>query len=213
MCIRDTQAPRATVFMGVPTMYGRLLADERLNARSTAHMRLFVSGSAPLLASAFEAFSRRTGHVILERYGMSETGMLCSNPCRASEGPRVSGSVGPALPGVNVRIVDPDGLPCPIDGVGQVHVKGPNVFSGYLGLPQQTAEAFTQDGWFITGDVGRIDAEGYVRLVGRAKDLIITGGFNVYPAEVESHLDKLEGVVESAVIGVPHADFLSLIHI
>jgi malonyl-CoA/methylmalonyl-CoA synthetase len=205
--IEDHADPRATVFMGVPTMYGRLLASERLNARSTAHMRLFVSGSAPLLISAFDEFAHRTGHTILERYGMSETGMLCSNPCRTLDGQRLSGSVGPGLPGVGVRIIDDEGQPCPIDGVGQVQVRGPNVFQGYLGMPEKTAESFTPDGWFITGDVGRIDAEGYVHLVGRAKDLIITGGFNVYPAEVEGHLDKLPGVVESAVVGVPHADF------
>lgn len=205
--LHDATEPRATVFMGVPTMYGRLLLDERLNARTTAHMRLFVSGSAPLLATAFEQFAQRTGHTILERYGMSETGMLCSNPCRAADGERLSGSVGPALPAVGVRIMDDEGAPCPLDVVGQVQVRGPNVFIGYLGMPEKTRESFTPDGWFITGDMGRLDADGYLRLVGRAKDLIITGGFNVYPAEVEDHLDKLPGVLESAVIGVPHPDF------
>jgi len=203
----DAAGPRATVFMGVPTMYGRLLADDRLHARSAAHMRLFVSGSAPLLPAAAEAFAKRTGHTILERYGMSETGMLCSNPCRSVDGERRIGSVGPALPGVGVRVVDDHGQPCPIDGIGQVEVRGPNVFQGYLRMPDKTAESFTPDGWFRTGDIGRIDTDGYVHLVGRAKDLIITGGFNVYPAEIESHLDKLPGVLESAVIGVAHPDF------
>ncbi|MFN3886979.1 MAG: malonate--CoA ligase [Aquabacterium sp.] len=199
--------PRATVFMGVPTMYGRLLGHEGLNAEATAGMRLFVSGSAPLLPAAFSAFAERTGHTILERYGMSETGMLCSNPCRAREGARVPGSVGRPLPGVGVRITDDTGQPLPQGETGHVEVCGPNVFIGYLGMPDKTAEAFTADGWFRTGDVGRIDEHGYVHLVGRAKDLIITGGFNVYPAEVESHIDRLQGVVESAVIGVPHPDF------
>jgi malonyl-CoA/methylmalonyl-CoA synthetase len=200
-------APRATVFMGVPTMYVRLLQDPGLNADATEHMRLFVSGSAPMLMATHEAFIHRTGHTILERYGMSETGMLCSNPCRASEGLRVPGSVGPALPGVGVRIVDDKGRPLPAGEIGEVEVSGPNVFTGYLGMPDKTAESFTADGWFKTGDVGHIDEAGYVHLSGRAKDLIITGGFNVYPAEVEGHIDKLPGVAESAVIGVPHPDF------
>ncbi|MDE2594889.1 MAG: malonyl-CoA synthase [Burkholderiales bacterium] len=205
--IKDTHRPRATVFMGVPTMYGRLLQDPELTGAHCDHMRLFVSGSAPLLPAAFEDFQAMTGHTILERYGMSETGMLCSNPCRPREGHRVSGSVGPALPGVQVRIVDDAGAVCPVDAVGHVEVKGPNVFVGYLGMPDKTAEAFTADGWFRTGDVGRIDDLSYIHLVGRAKDLIITGGFNVYPAEVESHIDKMPGVLESAVVGVPHPDF------
>ncbi len=205
--IKDTHRPRATVFMGVPTMYGRLLQDPALTGAACDHMRLFISGSAPLLPAAFEDFQAMTGHTILERYGMSETGMLCSNPCRPREGERVSGSVGPALPGVHVRIVDDEGKPCPDGTVGHVEVMGPNVFVGYLGMPDKTAEAFTADGWFRTGDVGQIDDRGYVHLVGRAKDLIITGGFNVYPAEVESHIDKMPGVIESAVIGVPHPDF------
>lgn len=205
--LADTHRPRATVFMGVPTMYGRLMQDERLTGQTCEHMRLFVSGSAPLLPSAFEQFQAMTGHTILERYGMSETGMLCSNPCRPTEGSRVSGSVGPALPGVQVRIVDDQDHACATNEIGHVEVKGPNVFVGYLGMPDKTAEAFTQDGWFRTGDVGRIDEDGYVHLIGRAKDLIISGGFNVYPAEVESHIDKLPGVQESAVIGVPHPDF------
>jgi malonyl-CoA/methylmalonyl-CoA synthetase len=205
--ITDTKKPRATLFMGVPTMYGRLLQAAELSEDAVQHMRLFVSGSAPLLAPASQAFTQRTGHVILERYGMSETGMLCSNPCRASDGERVPGSVGKPLPGVGVRIVDDHGLPLATDVIGQVEVKGPNVFKGYLGMPEKTAESFTADGWFRTGDMGHIDAKGYVMLSGRAKDLIISGGLNVYPAEIESHIDKLPGVAESAVIGVPHADF------
>jgi malonyl-CoA/methylmalonyl-CoA synthetase len=205
--LEDAHAPRATLFMGVPTMYGRLLANEHLTQAATARMRLLISGSAPLLAPASEAFTRRTGHVILERYGMSETGMLCSNPCRADEGPRVPGSVGKPLPGVGLRITGDNGQPLPPGSIGNVEVKGPNVFKGYLGMPDKTAEAFTPDGWFRTGDVGHIDAQGYVHLSGRAKDLIITGGFNVYPAEIEGHIDKLPGVVESAVVGVPHPDF------
>jgi len=191
----------------VPTMYVRLLQEAGLNAETTAGMRLFISGSAPLLPATFAAFTERTGHTILERYGMSETGMLCSNPCRADDGERLIGSVGRALPGVGVRVVNDHGQPLPTDAVGEVEVCGPNVFAGYLGLPDKTAEAFTADGWFRTGDVGRIDAQGYVHLVGRAKDLVISGGFNVYPAEVESHIDRLPGVRESAVIGVPHPDF------
>ncbi|MCC7546035.1 MAG: malonyl-CoA synthase [Aquabacterium sp.] len=205
--IKDTHQPPATVFMGVPTMYGRLLQDAGLTGAACERMRLFVSGSAPLLPAAFDEFQAKTGHTILDRYGMSETGMLCSNPCRSREGQRVSGSVGPALPGVQVRIVDDAGAVCSANTVGHVEVKGPNVFVGYLGMPDKTAEAFTDDGWFRTGDVGQIDDEAYVHLIGRAKDLIITGGFDVYPAEVESHIDKMAGVQESAVVGVPHADF------
>jgi malonyl-CoA/methylmalonyl-CoA synthetase len=205
--IKDQTHPRASVFMGVPTMYGRLLADGGLTPQAAAHMRVFISGSAPLSATAADAFVHATGHAILERYGMSETGMLCSNPCRSAEGARLPGSVGPALPGVGVRITDDHGQPCPQGEAGHVEVHGPNVFKGYLGMPDKTREAFTADGWFRTGDVGRIDDNGYVHLVGRARDLIITGGFNVYPAEVETHLDRLPGVIESAVIGVPHPDF------
>ncbi len=205
--ITDEQAPRASLFMGVPTMYGRLMTLPQLDAAACAGMRLFVSGSAPLLAPQSEAFTARTFHTILERYGMSETGMLCSNPCRSSEGARVPGSVGRPLPGVAVRVVDDEGRELPTGEAGQVEVHGPNVFQAYLGMPDKTAEAFTPDGWFRTGDVGRFDEHGYLFLVGRAKDLIISGGFNVYPAEVETELDKLPGVAESAVIGVPHADF------
>jgi malonyl-CoA/methylmalonyl-CoA synthetase len=205
--MQDEHGPRATLFMAVPTMYVRLLQDAALTPEASAHMRLFVSGSAPLLTATAEQFAARTGQTILERYGMSETGMLCSNPCRASEGPRVAGSVGKPLPGVGVRIVDEAGESLATNAIGDVEVSGPNVFIGYLGMPDKTAEAFTPDGWFRTGDVGCIDEAGYVHLSGRAKDLIITGGFNVYPAEIESHLDKLPGVLESAVIGVPHPDF------
>ncbi|CAH0348749.1 AMP-binding protein [Aquabacterium sp. CECT 9606] len=205
--IQDTTEPRATVFMGVPTMYGRLLDTAYLQPAACADMRLFISGSAPLLSATAETFAQRSGHQILERYGMSETGMLCSNPCRPREGLRVPGSVGRPLPGVGLRITNDHDQLCPTCTVGHVQVRGPNVFKGYLGMPEKTREAFTPDGWFRTGDVGRIDAQGYVHLSGRAKDLIITGGFNVYPAEVEGHLDKLPGVVESAVVGVPHPDF------
>ena len=205
--LQEEASPRATVFMGVPTMYGRLMQHDGLTKEAAAGMRLFVSGSAPLLAQASETFTARTGHTILERYGMSETGMLCSNPCRAEDGPRRPGSVGRALPGVGVRIVDDQGAGVPAGVIGQVEVKGPNVFQGYLGMPDKTAESFTLDGWFKTGDVGHLDERGYLFLSGRAKDLIITGGFNVYPAEVEGHIDKLPGVRESAVIGVPHPDF------
>jgi malonyl-CoA/methylmalonyl-CoA synthetase len=205
--IADRSAPQATLFMGVPTMYGRLLAQPELQRDLVQGMRLFISGSAPLSPTAFEAFQARTGHTILERYGMSETGMLCSNPCRSREGARVAGSVGKPLPGVQLRIVDDEGAPLAADQTGHVEVRGPNVFVGYLGMPEKTAAAFTPDGWFRTGDVGRIDHDGRLHLVGRAKDLVITGGLNVYPAEVESLLDRLPGVTESAVIGVPHPDF------
>ncbi len=199
--------PHATVFMGVPTMYGRLLAHPGLTHAACEHMRLFISGSAPLLPGAFAQFTQRTGHTILERYGMSETGMLCSNPCRAEDGPRLPGSVGPALPGVEVRVVDDAGAACPRGAVGHIQVRGPNIFAGYLGMPDKTEESFTDDDWFKTGDVGKINANGYITLVGRARDLIITGGLNVYPAEIEDHLNQLAGVAESAVFGVPHPDF------
>jgi malonyl-CoA/methylmalonyl-CoA synthetase len=180
--IQDTGGPRATVFMGVPTMYGRLLETADVQPDACANMRLFVSGSAPLLSAAAEAFAQRSGQQILERYGMSETGMLCSNPCRPREGKRLPGSVGRPLPGVGLRVTDDHDRACAIGTVGHVQVRGPNVFKGYLGMLEKTREAFTPDGWFRTGDVGRIDAQGHVHLSGRAKDLIITGGFNVYPA-------------------------------
>lgn len=198
--------PRATVMMGVPTFYTRLLQQPGLNRDTTRNVRLFISGSAPLLAETHREFQSRTGHAILERYGMSETLMNTSNPF---EGRRIPGSVGPALPGVEVRIADPEsGAPLlEPDAIGMIEVRGPNVCSGYWRMPEKTAAEFRQDGFFITGDLGKRDAEGYVYIVGRGKDLIITGGYNVYPIEVELEIDALAGVNESAVIGVPHADF------
>ena len=196
--------PRATVFMGVPTMYVRLLDDERFDAQRVRSMRLFVSGSAPLLAETFRRFEERTGRRILERYGMSETVMLTSNPY---DGERVAGTVGLPLPGVEVRVVDDAGAPCGVGAIGNIQVRGPNVFSGYWRMPEKTREEFTDDGFFRTGDMGSWDANGYLSIVGRSKDLIITGGYNVYPKEIESYLDEIDGVVESAVIGVPHRDF------
>jgi len=203
--------PRATVFMGVPTYYTRLLAEEGLDRHACRHMRLFVSGSAPLLTETFEAFRRRAGHTILERYGMSETVMLVSNPYFATSRERIAGTVGVPLPGVGVRIVRDDGSRCETGEIGRVEVRGPNVFSGYWRMPEKTAEEFTADGWFRTGDVGCFGGQGrpdgYLSLVGRSKDLIISGGFNVYPKEIEGYIDALPGVVESAVIGLPHPDF------
>jgi malonyl-CoA/methylmalonyl-CoA synthetase len=196
--------PRVTVFMGVPTHYTRLLQDARLNRESTARMRLFVSGSAPLLAETHQEFSRRTGHGILERYGMTETLMNTSNPY---DGPRVPGSVGPPLPGIEVRVTDPaSGAAVEAGSIGALQIRGPNVFAGYWRDPAKTRSEFTADGWFRTGDLGNIDAAGYVTIVGRAKDVVISGGFNVYPKEVESELDSLPGVAESAVFGVLHPD-------
>src|SRR3954447_14555805 len=196
---------RATVLMGVPTFYTRLLQSPWLTKESTAHMRLFVSGSAPLLADTHREWAARTGHAVLERYGMTETNMNTSNPY---DGERVPGAVGHALPGVSVRVTDPEtGKPLEPEQIGMIEVKGPNVFKGYWRMPEKTAAEFRPDGFFITGDLGKIDARGYVHIVGRGKDLIITGGFNVYPKEVESEIDAIEGVVESAVIGVPHPDF------
>ncbi len=196
----------ATVFMGVPTLYTRMLAEPALTRAACAHMRLFVSGSAPLLAETFDAWRERTGHTLLERYGMSETVMLTSNPYRPEEGRR-RGTVGPPLPGVQLRVRDERGLPVASDETGGIEVKGPNVFMGYWRMPEKTAEEFTPDLWFKTGDVGRVDADGWVTIVGRSKDLIISGGYNVYPAEVEGCINQLEGVAESAVVGVPHPDF------
>jgi malonyl-CoA/methylmalonyl-CoA synthetase len=197
--------PQATAMMGVPTLYTRLLQHPGLSRESTRTIRLFVSGSAPLLAETHREFHARTGHAILERYGMSETLMNTSNPY---EGERVPGSVGPPLPGVEVRVCDPQsGAILDTDEIGMLEVRGPNVFSGYWRLPEKTAAEFRPDGFFITGDLGRIDARGYVHIVGRGKDLVITGGYNVYPIEVEAEIDALPGVIESAVIGVPHADF------
>ena len=199
--------PEATVFMGVPTLYVRLLGEAALTPHACRHMRLFISGSAPLLIEIFNDFRVRSGHTILERYGMSETVMLTSNPYAAQDGERRGGTVGPPLPGVGLRVIDDAGAPCRSGEIGHLQVRGPNVFKGYWQMPEKTKEEFTSDGWFKTGDVGRIDTEGYVTIVGRSKDLIISGGYNVYPAEVESVLNELPGVLESAVIGVPHADF------
>ncbi|KAA0588938.1 malonyl-CoA/methylmalonyl-CoA synthetase [Azospirillum lipoferum] len=197
--------PRATVMMGVPTFYTRLLADPRLTREAAAHMRLFISGSAPLLADTHREFAERTGHAILERYGMTETGMLTSNPL---DGDRIPGTVGFPLPEVSVRVAnEKTGEPVPDGEIGVLEVKGPNVFSGYWRMPEKTAQEIRPGGWFITGDVGRIDGRGYVHIIGRAKDLVISGGFNVYPKEVETVIDAIPGVVESAVIGVPHPDF------
>jgi len=232
--------PRATVFMGVPTFYTRLLAMPALNAHACANMRLFISGSAPMLVDTFEQWQQRTGHTVLERYGMSETLMLTSNPYRADDpvmatkhppviasseatkqtpviarseatkqtpAKRVGGSVGFPLPGVTLRIANTQHQEVALGEVGSIQVKGANVFAGYWRMPEKTAQEFTADGFFITGDMGTRDAEGYVRIVGRSKDLIISGGLNVYPVEIEDALNNLPGVLESAVVGVPHPDF------
>ncbi|MGK9235722.1 malonyl-CoA synthase [Inquilinus limosus] len=196
--------PKATTMMGVPTFYSRLLEQPGLTAELCRHMRLFISGSAPLLTDTFEQFRQRTGHTILERYGMTETNMNTSNPL---DGERRAGTVGFPLPGVSLRIVGEDGRALPPGGIGVIEVKGPNVFKGYWRMPEKTAAEFRADGYFITGDVGLVDDRGYVSIVGRAKDLIISGGFNVYPKEVESLIDAIPGVEESAVIGLPHPDF------
>ena len=199
---------RATVLMGVPTFYTRLLAEPELTRDACRNLRLCVSGSAPLLPETFDAFRERTGHTILERYGMTETGMIASNPL---EGVRAAGTVGQPLPGVSVRIVDGDGATCRPGTIGSVEVRGPNVFAGYWGMPDKTRAEFTDDGWFRTGDLGEWvadgSAQGYLRLVGRAKDMIISGGLNVYPKEIEERIDAIPGVVESAVIGVSDPDF------
>jgi malonyl-CoA/methylmalonyl-CoA synthetase len=197
----------ATVFMGVPTLYVRILAEDGLTPEACANMRLFLSGSAPMLVETFEAWRRRTGHTIVERYGMSETIMLTSNPYHGDPSRRKGGTVGQPLPGVQVRVHGDDGRPCAVDEIGNIEVKGPNVFAGYWRMPEKTQEEFTADGWFKTGDVGRFDADGYLTIVGRSKDLVISGGYNVYPAEVEALLNELPGVAESAVVGVPHPDF------
>ena len=196
--------PRATALMGVPTFYTRLLAQPGLTREAVAGMRLFISGSAPLLAEVHREWSDRTGTAILERYGMTETGMNTSNPC---DGDRVAGTVGYPLPDVALRIADPEtGAPLAQGDIGMIEVKGPNVFAGYWNMPEKTAAEFRPDGFFITGDLGKIDERGYVHIVGRGKDLIISGGFNVYPKEVEEEIDALPGVIESAVIGLPHPD-------
>ncbi|MGK0557973.1 malonate--CoA ligase [Bordetella bronchiseptica] len=207
--------PQSTVMMGVPTYYVRLLADARFDRAACANMRLFISGSAPLLTETFTDFQARTGQTILERYGMSETVMLTSNPCRPADGERLGGTVGKALPGVQVRVVDDAGQALAAGEIGNVQVRGPNVFSGYWRMPEKTREEFTADGWFKTGDVGRWGGESggravpadYLSIVGRSKDLIISGGYNVYPKEIETVIDEMQGVLESAVIGVPHPDF------
>jgi malonyl-CoA/methylmalonyl-CoA synthetase len=191
------------VMMGVPTFYSRLLADPRLTTDLCRGMRLFISGSAPLSPATHAEWRARTGHAILERYGMTETNMITSNPFK---GVRKPGTVGLPLPGVDVRIVGLDGEPLQPGEAGAIEVRGPNVFTGYWRLPEKTAEEF-HDGWFITGDLGAFDADGYLSILGRAKDLVITGGLNVYPAEVEAALDSLPGIAASAVIGVPHPDF------
>jgi malonyl-CoA/methylmalonyl-CoA synthetase len=196
---------RATVLMGVPTFYTRLLQSPALTKESTSHMRLFVSGSAPLLADTHREWFARTGHAVLERYGMTETNMNTSNPY---DGDRVPGAVGFALPGVSVRVTDPEtGKELPPETIGMIEIKGPNVFKGYWRMPEKTKAEFRDDGFFISGDLGKIDAKGYVHILGRGKDLVISGGFNVYPKEIESEIDAMPGVIESAVIGVPHADF------
>jgi malonyl-CoA/methylmalonyl-CoA synthetase len=199
--------PQATVFMGVPTLYVRLLAEPSLNRQACSGMRLFISGSAPLLIETFRAWQERTGHTILERYGMSETAMLTSNPYDAKDGERRGGTVGFPLPGVGVRVRGEAGQDLPADEIGGIEVRGPNVFKGYWRMPEKTREEFTADGWFKTGDVGQIDKRGYVTIVGRSKDLIISGGYNVYPAEIEGYINEIPGVAESAVVGVPHPDF------
>ena len=196
--------PEATVFMGVPTLYVRLLAEPGLSRDACRHMRLFVAGSAPLLIETFTEWQQRTGHTILERYGMSETAMLTSNPY---DGERCGGTVGFALPGVSLRVQDDAGDALPLGEIGGIQVKGPNVFQGYWRMPEKTKEEFTPDGYFKTGDVGKIDTRGYITIVGRSKDLIISGGYNVYPAEIEAYINDMPGVAESALVGVPHPDF------
>jgi malonyl-CoA/methylmalonyl-CoA synthetase len=197
--------PRATSLMGVPTFYTRLLDHPGLTGAATAHMRVFISGSAPLLGETHQRWREATGHAILERYGMTETNMITSNPY---QGERRAGTVGLPLPGVSLRIADPDtGAPLPDGAVGVIELAGPNVFKGYWRMPEKTASEFRPDGFFITGDLGMIDERGYVHIVGRAKDLIISGGFNVYPKEIESEIDAIDGVLESAVIGLAHPDF------
>ncbi len=196
--------PRATVFMGVPTHYVRLLADPGLTRDACRTMRLFISGSAPLLEETFHAFAERTGHTILERCGMTETGMNMSNPL---DGERVAGTVGPVLPGIEARITDAGGKAVATGDTGMLEVRGPNVFKGYWRQAEKTAAEFRGDGYFITGDLARIDARGYVSIVGRARDMIISGGYNVYPKEVEIAIDAVDGVAESAVVGLAHPDF------
>ena len=204
--------PRATVFMGVPTLYVRMLAEKSLDQQAAKNMRLFVAGSAPLLIETFKDWQQRTGHTILERYGMSETIMLISNPYAADarhggQDERRGSTVGFPLPEVGARVVDDAGQPLGVDEIGNIQVRGPNVFKGYWRMPEKTKEEFTADGWFKTGDVGKVDARGYYSIVGRSKDLIISGGYNVYPAEIEGYINDMPGVAESALVGVPHPDF------
>ncbi|WP_213954241.1 malonyl-CoA synthase [Variovorax sp. dw_954] len=203
--------PEATVFMGVPTLYVRMLAEPSLTKEAVRNMRLFISGSAPLLIETFNDWRERTGHTILERYGMSETAMLTSNPYNPVQGERRGGTVGFPLPGVQLRVMSTEegaeGRECTTDEIGAIEVSGPNVFIGYWRMPEKTREEFTHDGFFKTGDVGMTDGLGYVTIVGRSKDLIISGGYNVYPAEIEGYINEQPGVAESAVVGVPHSDF------
>lgn len=197
--------PQATAMMGVPTFYVRLIQHPGLTPGVTAKMRLFVSGSAPLLAETHRTFAERTGHAILERYGMTETNMNTSNPY---DGERIAGTVGFPLPEISLRVADPEsGKPLPDGETGMIEVKGPNVFKGYWRMPEKTRAEFRSDGFFITGDLGKIDDRGYIHIVGRGKDLVISGGYNIYPKEVETEIDQMAGVVETAVIGVPHPDF------
>lgn len=198
------QLPRASVFMGVPTFYTRLLAEPEFGPQACANMRLFIAGSAPLLPETFVQFEARSGHRILERYGMTEAGMITSNPL---DGIRKPGSVGPPLPDVAVRVAGEDGRALAQGEVGVLEIAGPNVFKGYWRMAEKTAEEFREDGYFITGDLARIDTDGAIAIVGRVTDMIVCGGLNVYPKEVEAVIDGLEGVGESAVFGLPHADF------
>lgn len=203
---------QATVFMGVPTLYVRMLAEPSLTQAAVKNMRLFVAGSAPLLIETFTEWQQRTGHTIVERYGMSETAMLTSNPYAADkryakQSERRGGTVGFPLPGVDLRVYGDNEKELPVDEIGAIQVKGPNVFKGYWRMPEKTAEEFTTDGFFKTGDVGKVDKRGYVTIVGRSKDLIISGGYNVYPAEIEGYINEMTGVAESAVVGVSHPDF------
>jgi malonyl-CoA/methylmalonyl-CoA synthetase len=198
--------------MGVPTLYVRLLGEAGLTPQACQNMRLFVAGSAPLLLETFQDWTARTGHTILERYGMSETVMLSSNPYapdarHGGQAERRGGTVGFPLPGVQLRVSADDAKPCAVGEIGHIEVRGPNVFSGYWRMPEKTAEEFSHDGYFKTGDVGMVDARGYVSIVGRSKDLIISGGYNVYPAEIEGYINAMPGVAESALVGVPHPDF------
>ena len=204
--------PEATVFMGVPTLYGRMLSEPSLTKTAARNMRLFIAGSAPLLIETFTEWQKRTGHTILERYGMSETVMLTSNPYAADkrhggQSERRGGTVGFPLPGVKLRVQGDDGKTLPVGEIGSIQVKGPNVFQAYWRMPEKTKEEFTADGFFKTGDVGKIDERGYVVIVGRSKDLIISGGYNVYPAEIEGYINEMPGVAESALVGVAHPDF------